>query len=158
MPLRSWPAFFVYFCNLLLSKKRSRSRIIMFISSWEMIDLALFQLRFSWLANNHDCFNNSMQLKIVIDHVKSNLITFVEVLSFWSYDLILFVFVNMRVYLIIVSTIQLNKISFFSERLNHVEPRDMVESKRINISKDRLLNPWIHSPLSKYRSSLMHHV
>jgi hypothetical protein len=71
-----------------------------------------------------------MQLKIVIDHVKSNLITFVEVLSFWSYDLILFVFVNMRVYLIIVSTIQLNKISFFSERLNHVEPRDMVESKR----------------------------
>ena len=47
---------------------------------------------------------------------------------------------------------------FFPERLNHVEPRVMVESKRINISRDRLLNPWIYSPLSKYKSSLMHHV
>ena len=44
------------------------------------------------------------------------------------------------------------------ERLNHVEPRHMVVSKRINISRDRLLNPWIYSPLSKYNSSLMHHV
>ncbi|XP_046859346.1 testis-expressed protein 43-like [Xenia sp. Carnegie-2017] len=44
------------------------------------------------------------------------------------------------------------------ERLNHVEPKEMVESKRIFVSRDRLLNPWIYSPLSKYRSSLMHHV
>ncbi|XP_028403014.1 testis-expressed protein 43-like [Dendronephthya gigantea] len=44
------------------------------------------------------------------------------------------------------------------ERLNHVEPSRMVESKRIDVSREQLLNPWIHSPLSKYRSSLMHYV
>ena len=41
------------------------------------------------------------------------------------------------------------------ERLNNAEPRDLVMSKSMKVPRERLLQPWFHSPLSKYQSSLM---
>ncbi|XP_029190283.1 testis-expressed protein 43-like [Acropora millepora] len=41
------------------------------------------------------------------------------------------------------------------ERLNNIEPQEMVNSKSIRVARERLLRPWFHSPLSRYQSSLM---
>ena len=43
------------------------------------------------------------------------------------------------------------------ERLSAAEPRDSINSKvsAEEIASERVLQPWFHSPLSKYQSTLM---